>query len=97
MQIKKLRIDPQWQSRLESIGYDYHTLDEIPYWIDDYYYEIRNRDADLIYKATNEMWQMCLDAVEYIISNKQYQHFHIPPFMIPHMERTWENDDPAIY
>lgn len=97
MQIKKLRIDPQWQSRLASIGYGYHTLDGIPYWIDDYYYEIRNRDADLIYKATNELWQMCLDAVEYIIKNKQYQHFHIPPFMISHIERTWENDEPSIY
>lgn len=97
MQIKTVRIDPQWQSRLESIGYGYHTTDGIPYWIDDYYYEINNREADLIYKATNELWQRCLDAVEYIIKNRLYAHIHIPPFVIPHIERSWEQDDPAIY
>lgn len=97
MQIKNLRIDPNWTSRLEGIGYGYHTLDGIPYWIDDRYYEISNQEADLIYKATNELWQMCLQAVEYIIKHKHYQRFHIPAFMIHHIERSWENDDPSIY
>lgn len=97
MQIKKLRRDPNWESRLASIGYGYHTLDNIPYWMDDYYYEISNQEADLIYKATNELWTMCLKAVEYVIEHKLYDQFHIPKFMIHHIERTWENDEPSIY
>lgn len=97
MQIKKLRIDPNWEARLESIGYGYHSLDGIPYWVDDYYYEISSQEADLIYKATNELWSMCLDAVEYVIKNKLYDKFKIPTFMIHHIERTWENDEPSIY
>ncbi|WP_159636388.1 glutathionylspermidine synthase family protein [Sphingobacterium composti Ten et al. 2007 non Yoo et al. 2007] len=97
MQIKKLRIDPNWESRLESIGYGYHTLGGVPYWVDDYYYEIRARDADLIYKATTELWDMCLQAVEYVIQNKLYSKFHIPAYMIHHIERSWENDEPSIY
>jgi len=97
MQIKKLRIDPNWESRLEAIGYGYHTLGGVPYWVDDYYYEISSQDADLIYKATQELWSMCLEAVEYVIKHKLYAKFHIPPFMIHHIERSWENDDPSIY
>lgn len=97
MQIKKLRIDPNWQSRLESIGYGYHSADGIPYWVDDYYYEISSKEADLIYKATNELWQMCLQAVEYVIQHKLYAKFHIPAYMIHHIERSWENDEPSIY
>jgi len=97
MQIKKLRIDPNWESRLESIGYGYHTLGGVPYWVDDYYYEIRARDADLIYKATTELWDMCLQAVEYVIKNNLYSKFHIPAYMIHHIERSWENDEPSIY
>lgn len=97
MKIKSLRLDPNWESRLESIGYGYHTLGGVPYWVDDYYYEINSRQADLIYKASNELWTMCLDAVEYIIKQKQYQHFQIPSFMIPHIEQSWENDEPSIY
>ena len=97
MQVKKLRIDPNWESRLESIGYGYHTFDGVPYWVDDYYYEITNKDADLIHKATNELWRMCLDAVEYVIHHKLYNKFHIPAYMIHHIERSWENDEPSIY
>lgn len=97
MHINKLRIDPNWEARLESIGYGYHSLGGVPYWIDDYYYEITNQEADLIYKATGELWNMCLEAVEYIIQNKLYTKFNIPPFMIHHIERSWENDDPSIY
>lgn len=97
MQVKKLRIDPNWQSRLEGIGYGYHSADGVPYWVDDYYYEITSQEADLIYKATNELWQMCLQAVEYVIQHKLYAKFHIPAHMIHHLERSWENDDPSIY
>ncbi|MCI0921282.1 glutathionylspermidine synthase family protein [Sphingobacterium rhinopitheci] len=97
MRINKLRIDPNWEARLSSIGYGYHTMDGIPYWIDDYYYEISNQEADQIYKATNELWSMCLDAVEYVIKNQLYAKFHIPAFMIHHIERSWENDNPSIY
>jgi len=97
MQIKNLRIDPAWETRLESIGYGYHSTGGVPYWIDDYYYEISNQEADLIYNATNELWQMCLNAVEYLINKQEYKHFHIPSFMTPHIERSWEQDDPSIY
>lgn len=97
MQIKKLRIDPNWESRLEAIGYGYHTLGGVPYWVDDYYYEISTKEADLIYKATNELWSMCLEAVDYVIKHKLYSKFHIPPFIVHHIERTWEMDDPSIY
>lgn len=97
MKIKNLRVDPNWQERLESIGFGYHSIDNVPFWVDDYYYEISNKEADLIYKATNELWQMCLDAVEYVIKHKQYAHFHIPSYMLAHIERSWENDEPSIY
>lgn len=97
MKIKKLQIDPNWKSRLESIGYGYHSLDNIPYWIDDYYYQISTQEADLIYEATNELWQMCLQAVEYIVSNKLYNKFHLPHYIIHHIEESWENDVPSIY
>lgn len=97
MQIKKLRIDPKWESRLESIGYGYHSIGGIPYWVDDYYYEINNQEADLIYNATQELWNMCLEAVDYITKNKLYHLFKIPPFLTHHIEHTWKNDEPSIY
>ncbi|WP_353547222.1 glutathionylspermidine synthase family protein [Rhinopithecimicrobium faecis] len=97
MKIKKLRLDPNWQERLAAIGFGYHSIDNIPFWVDDYYYEISNQQADTIYKATAELWEMCLEAVAYIIENKAYERFQIPNFIIPHIEESWEMDVPSIY
>lgn len=97
MQVKNVSIDPNWKSRLESIGYGYHSSDNVPYWVDDRYYEITAHEADSIYQATADLWQMCLKAVEHVIQHKLYHLFHIPAYMIHHIERSWDKDDPSIY
>lgn len=98
MKIKQLNKDFNWKHRLESIGYGYHSDDDgTAYWIDDYYYEITSNDADLIYHATTELWDMCLKAVEHVISNKLYHLFQIPNFLIHHIEKSWETESPSIY
>ncbi len=97
MNIKCVTKDPHWIQRVESIGYGYHSDNEVPYWIDDYYYSISEETADKIYHATNELWQMCLTAVEHVIKNKKFHLFHIPDFMHHHIERSWEQDTPSIY
>lgn len=97
MIIKHLTNDPGWIQRVESIGYGYHSDNEVPYWIDHYYYSISEKTADKIYHATNELWQMCLVAVEHVIKNKKFRLFHIPDFMQHHIERSWEQDVPSIY
>lgn len=97
MNIKHVTKDPHWIQRVESIGYGYHSDNEVPYWIDDYYYSISEETADKIYHATNELWQMCLTAVEHVIKNKKFHLFHIPDFMHHHIERSWEQDNPSIY
>lgn len=97
MNIKYVTKDPHWIQRVESIGYGYHSDNEVPYWIDDYYYSISEETADKIYHATNELWQMCLTAVEHVIKNKKFHLFHIPDFIHHHIERSWEQDTPSIY
>ena len=97
MKTNKLRKDPNWQQRLESIGYGYHSIDQVPYWVEDYYYEISERQADQIYEASATLWKMCLEAVQYIIDNKRYAPFKIPAYIINHIEQSWEDDAPSIY
>lgn len=97
MHINKVKLDPNWKNRLESIGYGYHSDGNIPYWIDNYHYVISNQEADRLYEATQAVWQLCLQAVDHIITHKKYEHFHIPKFMIHHIEKTWEEESPSIY
>lgn len=97
MKIKHLVKDTNWKNRLESIGYGYHSDNDIPYWIEDYYFSISENFSEEIYQATQELWQMCLAAVEYVITHKKYTLFHIPNYMHHHIERSWDNETPSIY
>lgn len=98
MQRKKITADSHWQERVEKIGFGYHTDENnLPYWIENYYYSISEKEADQIYDATNELWEMCLHAVEYVISNNRLDEFKIPKFIHPYLIDTWRNDAPSIY
>src|SRR5690606_36798993 len=80
MKIKHLTKDQNWVERLESLGYGYHTDGNQPYWIDHSYYSIYDEVADQTFKATQVMWQMCLEAVPHVIDHKKYLLFQIPPY-----------------
>lgn len=97
MKIKYLNKDVNWKNRVEELGYGYHTDNENPYWIDNYYYSINEDLADKIYQATAQLWDMCLTAVEHVITHKKYDLFHIPKYIQHHIENSWENDVPSIY
>jgi glutathionylspermidine synthase len=47
--------------------------------------------------ATNELSDMCLAAVEHVITNKMYDRFKIPTYMIPLIEQSWEDEHISIY
>ncbi len=96
--MKRHIIEPRgnWQQKVEEIGFNFHTLEEL-YWDESVMYEFSAKEIDDIEKATNELWKICLEAVQYVIDNKLYPKFHIPEWFVPHIEKSWENDDPAIY
>lgn len=98
MKIKYLTADANWQHRLEQNGFGYHTDEEnTPYWVENYYYSINEAFADEVYTATADLWTMCLEAVDHVISNKLYDQFQIPVYIHQYIEDSWENDVPSIY
>jgi glutathionylspermidine synthase len=96
--MKRHTIKPRlnWQQKVEEIGFGYHTLDSL-YWDESAFYEFSVNEIDAIEKATNELWVICLKAVQYVIDNKLYNKFHIPQWFIPHIEESWNTDAPTIY
>lgn len=98
MELKYIdKEDVTWQQRVEQIGFGYHTFDDKRYWVDNYYFSITPTLADKIYEVTEELWDLCLKAVEYVIVNKKYDDLKIPKFMQHHIERTWEQESPSVY
>ena len=91
-------IEPRnnWQAAVEKLGFGFHTSDE-PYWDESVYYSFGITEINAIEKATNELWEMSLAAVQHVIDHQLYNQFAIPAFMVPLIEKSWEQDHPAIY
>ena len=91
-------IDPRnnWQAEVEKLGFGFHTTN-VPYWDESAYYEFGMDEVLKIEKATADLWDLCLGAVQHVMDNRLYSKFNIPDWLIPYIERTWTEDHPAIY
>ena len=96
--MKRHTINPRanWQNKVEDIGFGFHSLDS-KYWDESVFYELSLKEVEIIERTTNELWKICLEAVQFVIDEKLYAQFHIPEWFIPQIEDSWNNDAPAIY
>ena len=96
--MERINIQPrnQWQKAVEQLGFGFHTTD-VAYWDESAYYRFDSREIEAIEKATAALWDMCLGAVQHVIDQKLYPQFKIPEKFIPYIEKTWNDDHPAIY
>ncbi len=96
--MERISISPRnnWQAAVEKLGFGFHTTD-LPYWDESAYYRFTLTEVEAFEKATSQLWDMCLKAVQYVIDNNLYARFAIPEKFIPYIESSWEQDAPAIY
>ena len=96
--MQRISITPRqnWQSKVEQLGFGFHSPN-MPYWDESAYYKFSMAEILNIESATNILWDMSLAAVQYVMDEKLYDKFNIPEWFIPHIENSWDNDAPAIY
>jgi glutathionylspermidine synthase len=96
--MKRLTTIPRnhWQAAVEKLGFGFHTTN-IPYWDESVYYEMEMSEVLFIEKATAELWDLSLGAVQHVMDNNLYGKFGIPEWIIPQIEKSWTEDHPAIY
>ena len=96
--MQRINITPRnhWQTAVEQLGFGFHTTN-VPYWDESAYYEFKIDEVLFIEKASAELWDLCLGAVQHVMDNKLYDQFAIPQEFIPYIEKTWMEDHPAIY
>jgi glutathionylspermidine synthase len=96
--MQRITIPPRnsWQKAVEQLGFGFHTTN-VPYWDESAYYVFSMDEILLIEKASVELWDLCLGAVQHVIDNNLYSRFAIPPAFIPYIERTWMEDHPSVY
>ena len=96
--MERIKIEPRnnWQREVENLGFGFHSTD-VAYWDESAYYEFSLNEINLIEKATSELWEMTLSAVQYVIDQKLYHKLHIPAWITPHLEESWNKDYPSVY
>src|SRR6516165_982204 len=67
-----------WQHIVESQGMHYHTLEGQPYWDESAYYSFTRAEIDGIEKATYDLNDMCVKAVDHVVEQRLFGQFGIP-------------------
>lgn len=96
--MKRIDINPRlrWQDAVEKLGFGFHTT-HVPYWDETAYYSFTLAEIEAIEKATEELWRLCLAAVQYVTDNNLYKLFKIPEQYFLLIKKSWEQDHPSIY
>jgi len=96
--MQRIPVTPRnnWRKAVESIGFGFHTAD-VPYWDESAYYAFSVPEIEKLEAVTTELWELCLQAVQYVIDENLFEQFKVPAFIVPHIIDSWNNDAPAIY
>jgi glutathionylspermidine synthase len=97
--MKRFTTQPRssWQQIVSGQGLPYHTPEGKTYWDESVYYSFSLSEVELIEVATNELYEMYLNAAQVVIDQKRYAELAIPERAIPFIEAAWEESPPSIY
>jgi len=86
-----------WQQRLESQGFTFHTIDGQPYWREDVRYEFDAAQIDVLEAATDELHALCLEVVDRVVRGGRYAELGLDERAATLIERSWWDREPALY
>src|SRR5918912_956497 len=97
MQRRSLTPRHDWQATVESQGFHFHTLDDVPYWDESACYVLSGREVDELEAATYAVNDMCLRAARHVFGEHLLARFGIPPLYHDWLHTSWETDERTIY
>jgi glutathionylspermidine synthase len=77
---------------LESLGFVWHTDSDESSYISDELVVISEDEAEAYYEATNTLYDMYVEAAEYVIENNLFHEIGIPFNLVDVIKESWEND-----
>jgi glutathionylspermidine synthase len=85
-------ITPLDDEKLEELGFTWHTDEDGSKYVSDQLVKISQSQADNYYNATNEIYDMYVEAAQYVIDNDLFFDLGIPFNLIDTIKKSWEND-----
>ena len=86
------QIKPLDDVTLEEIGFTWHTDKDGSKYISDELVVLSHEEAEEYYKAANELYDMYVEAAEYVIKNDLFFELGIPFNLVDMIKKSWEND-----
>jgi len=77
---------------LESLGFVWHTDSDESSYISDELVVISEDEAEAYYEATNALYDMVVEAAEYVVENNLFHEIGIPFNLVEVIKESWEND-----
>ena len=96
MQRKTISPRHNWQKIVETQGLVWHGDGKDIYWNEGAYYSFENAEIERIKTATKEIYEMYLEAGEYIINKRLFSRLNIPQWCEKYIIDAWENEPPCL-
>lgn len=95
--MKRIAISPRadWQKKIEEQGFLFN--DNGNYWTETAAYQFEESEILHIESATQEIFDMCCEAVEHIIKYDWFDKMFIPPTFRELIRWSWQEDQPSLY
>jgi glutathionylspermidine synthase len=88
---------PNWQKTVEGQGFHFHSLDEQPYWDESVCYAFTHDEVDQLEDVTYALNDICLQAVEHVITHDMFDTFRIPAPYRDWIKQSWETEEYTVY
>jgi glutathionylspermidine synthase len=87
---------PDWARRCEEVGFAFHSDDGV-YWDESAAYEFDAAQVDHLEAVTEELHQLALQAVDWIVEGERFHPFGLGPAAIEEIVRSWRRRDPSLF
>ncbi len=90
--MKLQKVKPLTKEFLESVDFSWHTHPNNEAFLKDEIVIITESEATAYYDAANELYDMFVEAAEYVIENNLFHELNIPFNLVELIKESWEND-----
>lgn len=96
MERERLTPRPDWPQQFEALGFHFHSLDDV-YWDESVCYRFSTTEIDMIEEATWKLNELCIAAVDHVISKRAFKPFALPGWFTDYIIESWDADDPTLF
>ncbi|MEA2110837.1 MAG: glutathionylspermidine synthase family protein [Campylobacterota bacterium] len=92
MAVKLKHVEPLNDASLDELGFTWHTDSDGSKYVADELVCVTDAEAEAYYEAANTIYDMYVEAAEYVIENDLFFELGIPFNIIESIKKSWEND-----